>query len=376
MLNKKLSARDYELFARQFNPNRFDAEQWVSLAADAGQKYVVVTCRHHDGFSMYDTALSEYKVTRTPFGRDPLYELAHACARRGDVKLGCYVSLLDWHHPAYRFGNESGLAWSDYIAFLHGQVRELCTGFGELAGIWFDGNWPQDLGAGEKAQLAPGGSFEYESLYETIHSLQPNAVVHNKCHAVPLPGEDIQGFTEDLTGHRAAGFNEINAHGLSLEVHMTINDNWGFHASDHNDKSAQWLVHSLVGIASVGGNYLLNVGPTGEGEILPVQASRLREVGTWLAENGESVYGTRAGSIPPTLDGACVSTRRGDVHYVHTLHYVSDCLKVHWVSENVPRARLLRDGSCVPVKRQGNTLVINLGSVARDPFDTVVRLEP
>ncbi len=141
----------------------------MSIAADAGQKYMVITSRHHDGFSMYNTQLSEYKVTNSPFHRDPIQELADACARRNDVKLGFYSSLLDWHHPAYRFRKESGLAWSDYIEFLHGQVRELCSNFGEIACMWFDGDWPHHAFDENNAYFKSGGSFEYDKLYEMIH---------------------------------------------------------------------------------------------------------------------------------------------------------------------------------------------------------------
>ncbi len=141
MHTDSIPVAEYEKLVPQFNPTKFDAEQWVRVAADAGQKYIVITSRHHDGFSMYDTALSDYKITKTPFERDPLAELAEACQRH-NVKLGFYVSLLDWHHPAFRFRQESGLAWDDYLGFLHGQVRELCTNYGEVACIWFDGDWP------------------------------------------------------------------------------------------------------------------------------------------------------------------------------------------------------------------------------------------
>jgi len=191
MFFDKIPVPEYEKLVPQFNPLKFDARAWVQLAADAGLKYMVITSSHHDGFSMYDTALSDYKVTNTPFKRDPLHELADACARRGDVKLGFYSSLLDWHHPAYRFRQESGLAWSDYLEFLHGQVRELCTQFGELACIWFDGDWPRDSCTGDRAHFAPGGPFEYEKLYGMIHTLQPDAVVLNNRHDRPLPGEDV-----------------------------------------------------------------------------------------------------------------------------------------------------------------------------------------
>ncbi|MBZ0297321.1 MAG: alpha-L-fucosidase, partial [Anaerolineae bacterium] len=191
MHTDRIPVSEYEKLVPQFNPTKFNADEWVSIAADAGQKYIVHTSRHHDGFSMYDTALSDYKITNTPFKRDPLRELADACARRGDVKLGFYSSLLDWHHPAYRFREESGLAWSDYIEFLHGQVRELCTNYGEIMSIWFDGDWPHHKLDESNAHFASGGSFEYEKLYDMIHTLQPDAVVLNNHHDTPRPGEDI-----------------------------------------------------------------------------------------------------------------------------------------------------------------------------------------
>src|SRR5690349_3554537 len=169
MHTERISVADYEKLSAQLNPTRFNAEEWVSIAADAGQKYMVFTSRHHDGFSMYDTALSDYKITTfTPFKRDPVRELADAIARRSDMKLGFYNSLLDWHHPAYRFRQESGLAWSDYLDFLHGQVRELCTNYGEIACMWFDGHWPRYKIDEQNAYFAAGGSFEYDKLYNMI----------------------------------------------------------------------------------------------------------------------------------------------------------------------------------------------------------------
>ena len=296
MFTEKIPVREYEKLVSQFNPVRYNADEWARIAADAGQKYMVITSRHHDGFSMYNTSFSDYKVTNTPFKRDPLNELANACARRGDVKLGFYSSLLDWHHPAYRFRKESGLAWSDYIEFLHGQVRELCTNFGEIACLWFDGDWPREGLDGEKAHFSPAGSFEYEKLYDMIHSLQPDAVIHNNRHSKPLPGEDIQGFEQDLPGNNSVGFNTTEIYDLPKEVCMTINDSWGINILDENHKSTRQLIHNLVRCASEGANYLLNVGPTPLGEILPVHVSRLHEIGAWLSRNGDSIYGTRAGA--------------------------------------------------------------------------------
>ena len=370
---ESIPVAEYEKLASQFNPTKFNADEWVSIAADAGQKYMVITSRHHDGFSMYDTQLSDYKVTNTPFGRDPIAELAAACARRRDIKLGFYSSLLDWHYPAYRFRQESGLAWSDYLDFLHGQVRELCTNFGELACLWFDGDWPHHPFDATNEYFRPGGSFEYEKLYDMIHTLQPDTVIQNNRHAEPLPGEDIQGFEQDLPGANSAGFNETRVFDVPLEVCMTINDHWGVHTGDENHKSTRQLIHYLVRSASGGANYLLNVGPTAGGEILPAHAQRLREVGQWLATNGAAVYGTRAGKLAPSAD--VVSTSKGDIHYVHALNYVSDCVKLKGLSGNY-QSTLLRDGSPVKSAVKDDALVLTIPPEQRDPINTVVVLTP
>jgi alpha-L-fucosidase len=368
---ESIPVAEYEKLVPQFNPVRFNADEWVSIAADAGQKYMVITSRHHDGFSMYNTALSEYKVTNTPFQRDPLEELANAVARRSDIKLGLYSSLLDWHHPAYRFRKESGQAWSDYIGFLHGQVRELCTNFGEIECIWFDGDWPATALDEKNAYFAAGGSFEYDRLYDMIHTLQPDAYIHNNRHAEPLPGEDIQGFEQDLPGENSTGFNETRTFGLPMEVCMTINDNWGVHNADDNNKSTRKLIQNLVISANVNANYLLNVGPTALGEILPVHVQRLKEMGSWLAVNGESVYTTRQGVIS-TPGG--VSTSNGDVHYVHALTYDSDRIYLMGVPETVTQAVLLRDGSPLALGTWNGKAYVTVPAEKRDPIDTVIKL--
>jgi alpha-L-fucosidase len=372
MHHENIPVQTYEQLVPQFNPVRFNAEEWVRIAADAGQKYMVITSRHHDGFSMYNTALSDYKVTNTPFKRDPIDELANACARRSDVKLGFYSSLLDWHHPAFRFREESGLAWSDYLAFLHGQVRELCTNFGEVACIWFDGDWPRHKLDESNAHFAPGGSFEYDGLYDMIHTLQPDAYVLNNRHDQPLPGEDIQGFEQDLPGENTAGFNTTEVYELPMEVCMTINDSWGVNDQDDNHKSVQRLVHNLVKSASINGNYLLNVGPTALGEILPVHVQRLREMGAWLKVNGEAVYGTRASQIT-SPDG--VSTSKGSAHYVHGLSYRSDRIYLDAVPETVTRATLLKDGSTLKFDHLNGRCYVTVPAEQRDPIATVIKLE-
>ena len=332
MFHENIPVPEYELLVQQFNPARFNADEWVSLAADA-------------------------------------------CARRSDVKLGFYVSLLDWHHPAYRFRKETGKSWSEYVDFMHGQVRELCTHFGELACVWFDGDWPRGPLGGDREHFRPGGSFEYDRLYDMIHTLQPHAVVLNSRHDEPLPGEDIQGFEQDLPGQNTAGFNATTVFGLPLEVCMTINNSWGINANDHNHKSSRRLVHLLARSASVGANLLLNVGPTAEGEILPIQAERLRGVGAWLKVNGESIFGTHGGVIPPVADGPVVSTRRGPTHYLHSLDDVSDCIRLHEAPNYVTRATLLKDGSPVKLEQSQRETTLTLLSWQHDAFDTVIKLE-
>ncbi len=379
---ERIAPADYEKIAAQLNPVKFNAEEWVSIAADAGQKYLVFTSKHHDGFSMYETALSDYKITTfTPFKRDPVGELANAVARRSDMKLGFYHSLLDWHHPAYCFREQSGLAWSDYLDFMHGQVRELCMNYGEIACMWFDGNWPRHAFNESDSYFLPGGSWEYEKLYDMIHMLQPDAVIVNNRHDVPLPGEDVQGFEQDLPGMNTTGFNALAVSDYPLEVCMTINDHWFHIAGSTNYKSVKALVGYLARSASAGANYLLNVGPNELGEIMPLHASRLRGMGRWLKENGESIYGTRAGVIAPTA--TAVSTRKGDTHYVHILENISDWVPLASLPDGVTRAHLLRDGSPVELRvkeknhfigQREDEIALVVPEAARDPLDTVVVL--
>lgn len=377
---EKIPVPEYEKLVPQFNPVDFNARAWVQLAADAGQKYMVITSRHHDGFSMFDTALSQYKITNTPFKRDPIAELAEACSANPRVKLGFYVSLLDWHHPAYRFREQSNLAWDDYLAFLHGQVEELCTNYGDLACFWFDGDWPRQALTAENAYFAAGGSFEYDKLYGIIRELQPDAVIQNNRHEKPLPGEDIQGFEQDLPGVNSAGFNTTEIYDLPLEVCMTINDNWGIHFQDGNHKSTRQLIHNLVKSASLGANYLLNVGPSANGTILPEHARRLRQMGMWLKLNGSSLYGTRAGVIPATRETVSTFKKlanhtQGEVtHFVHVLAYLSDWVALQGVPPGVGAAYLLRDGTPIHTARRGEDFILTIPPDMRDPIDTVVVL--
>jgi alpha-L-fucosidase len=214
-----------------------------------------------------------------------------------------------------------------------------------------------------------------------IHTLQPNAVIENNRHTKPLPGEDLQGFEQDLPGENSTGFNETTIYGLPIQVCMTINDHWGWSRDDNNTKSVRRLVHVLSRSASVGGNLLLNVGPTPEGEIMPLHAERLRGVGRWLAQNGSSIYHTRAGAIPSVRN--IVSTRNGETHYVHVLDDESDSVILSGVPAHVRHARLLRTGQELAIQREGGNFFVSSESDRttiyippdlRDECNTVIEL--
>jgi len=280
MLRARIPVREYEQLPKRFNPTKFNAQDWVSLAKRAGQKYLVITAKHHDGFCMYDSKVTDYDIVdATPFGRDPIRELSAACQREG-IKLCFYYSQTqDWHHPDGD-GNdwdfdESKKDFRGYVdRYVKPQVRELLTNYGPIGLIWFD---------------TPKGISEQQSLQlvELVHELQPECLV--------------SGRVGNHVGDYASTKDNVIPPGLMAEMDWetpaTINDTWGYKRDDHNWKSDEDLIHKLVDIVSKGGNYLLNVGPTAEGEIPRPSVERLESMGRWLGRNSEAVYGTRAGPL-------------------------------------------------------------------------------
>jgi alpha-L-fucosidase len=355
MERRGIPATTYEWLASTFNPIKFDAREWVALAKTAGVKYITITSRHHDGFSMFASRATRYNIVDwTPFRRDPLKELADECARQG-VRLFFYYSQLDWHRPDYwprggtgaKSGRPDSGEWGRYLEFMNSQLTELLTGYGPIGGIWFDGMWDK-----------PAADWQLARTYELIHRLQPAALIIPNHHKAPLPGEDVQTFEQDLPGGNTAGFNTREIGALPLETSLTMNDSWGFNITDGNFKSTRDLIGYLVRAAGHDANLLLNIGPRPDGTIQPEAADRLREIGRWLGTFGPSVYGTRAGPVPPRDWG--VTTRRGDTVFVHVLKWNDRALSLPDVGGRVIRARMFASGESVDVLQTGDALTLTL----------------
>jgi alpha-L-fucosidase len=371
MNNRRIPARDYEKLPALFNPTEFDAAQWVSLVKSAGMKYITITSKHHDGFAMFDSKVSDWDIVdRTPYKKDVLKMLADECRRQG-IKLFFYHSHLDWHHPDYyprgRTGRDAGRPdkgeWYRYLDYMDAQLTELLTNYGPIGGIWFDGWWDR-----------PDADWRLQKTYDLIHRLQPAALVGNNHHKKPFPGEDFQMFEKDLPGKNTAGFNEDSVIGdLPLETCETINNSWGFNLNDPRYKSTRDLVHYLVRAAGYGANFLLNVGPMPNGKIQPEFATRLQEIGAWLAKNGESVYGTRGGPVSPRPWG--VTTQKGNTVYVHLLDWEDEALALPALPGKVAAARMLAGGAPVAFREDAGGVVLRVPTGGRDPLDTVVAVD-
>lgn len=369
MHNRQITVPAYEALAASFDPTKFDAKAWVALARRAGVRYITITSRHHDGFSMFKTAATPYNIVDwTPFKRDPMAELALACHAAG-IKLFFYYSQLDWHHPdywprgatAWDNGRPASGDWSRYRAFMNAQLTELLTHYGPVGGIWFDGMWDK-----------PDADWQLDSTYALIHRLQPAALIVPNHHQRPRAGEDVQTFEQDLPGANTAGFNTSYVSGnLPLETSLTMNDSWGFNITDTSYKSVREIIGYLVRAAGNGGNLLLNVGPRPDGTISPEFVARLDSIGTWLGTYGTAIYGTRSGPVPPRSWGA--TTRRGDTVFVHVLDWPDPLLALPPLGTRVKSARMLRGGAALPFQESSVGLTLQLPPAGSE-IDRVVVL--
>jgi alpha-L-fucosidase len=367
MQNREIPVPDYEWLASTFHPAKYDVREWVALAKAAGMRYITITSRHHDGFSMFGTTATPYNIVDwTPFHRDPLKELADECRRQG-LKLFFYYSQLDWHHPDYwprgrtgrATGRPEGGEWNRYLDFMDAQLEELLTRYGPLGGIWFDGMWDK-----------PDADWRLARTYALIHRLQPAALIVPNHHQAPLPGEDVQTFEQDLPGANTAGFNTTEIGALPLETSLTMNHSWGFNLTDHRYKTTRELIGYLVRAAGSGANLLLNIGPRPDGTIPPEATGRLREVGAWLETYGRSIYGTRRGPVAPHDWG--VTTQHGDTVFVHLLHWPDRTLALPPLGANVTQARMLATGQPVAVVQSETGVILTMPAATGDEPDRVV----
>jgi alpha-L-fucosidase len=369
MQNRGITVGSYEWLASNFNPTKFDAREWVSAATRAGVRYITITSRHHDGFSMFATRATRYNIVDwTPFHRDPLKELADECRRQG-ITLFFYYSQLDWHHADYWPRGGTGLAtgrpesgqWTRYLDFMDQQLTELLTNYGPIGGIWFDGMWDK-----------PNADWRLEHTYALIHRLQPAALIVPNHHKSPLPGEDVQTFEQDLPGANTAGFNTTEIGALPLETSLTMNESWGFNITDRKFKSTRELIGYLARAAGRDANLLLNIGPRPDGTIQPEALARLDSLGAWLRRYGASIYATRAGPISPRPWG--VTTQRGDSVFVHVIDWPDRVLALPAVGARVLEASILPTGARTPFTQTDSGITVTLPAPAVDEADRVIVL--
>ena len=323
--NAKIDRLEYAKAADAFYPHRFNAREWVDAIKGSGAQYVCLTSRHHDGFSMWHTAQSDYNIVdATPFKRDVIKELAEACESSG-LRLHLYYSHLDWTREDYPWGrtgrftgkDPSKQNWASYKQFMNNQLTELLTRYGKIGAIWFDGYWDHD-------QDSVPFNWELRQQYDLIHRLQPSCLVGNNHHEAIKPGEDIQIFERDLPGQNTAGFVDKAAEvsRLPLETCETMNGMWGYKVTDQNYKTTSDLIRLLVRTSGLGANLLLNIGPQPNGELPATALQRLSEMGQWLSHYGETIYGTTAGEVSPQDWGAM--TRKPQKRYLHITKMPAD----------------------------------------------------
>ncbi len=371
-----MTIEEYEKFPQTFNPVKFDAKAWVSLAKNAGMNYIVLTSKHHDGFCLWDSKVTTYDIMDTsPFKRDIVKELAEECKKEG-IKFCLYHSITDWHHPQaqsifyphYNVGQKdqtkSNPEFPEYFKnYLKPQVEELLTNYGDIGVVWFDGEWISDY----TTEMG-------KEMYDFIRSIQPNTIVNNR---VDKGRNGMAGMNKE--GNFAGDFGtpekEVPATGIAedWEACFTMNGSWGYKPSDTNWKSTEYLIHSLVDIVSKGGNFLLNVGPDGLGVIPEESVVRLNEIGDWIGQNAESIYGAKASPFERPEWGRYTS--KAGVVYAHVFDWPKDGNLVLDANVKVKSATLLAGASQeLVVNSDANGVTVQIPGEAPNKFASVIKL--
>jgi alpha-L-fucosidase len=387
MNRHKIPVLEYHKFAAGFNPVKYNAEAWVKMAKDAGMKYIVITAKHHDGFAMFKSAASPWNIVdATPYGKDVLKQLADACKKEG-IKLGFYYSQAqDWNNPggsAARkltvegwndpdsalidaYTKEHSGHWdpaqttatmSDYIDRVSvPQVKELLTNYGDVAVLWWD--------------TPTGMNASYAGKLQEELKLQPDIITNDRLKRPDFAG-DYKTPEQKIP-------NPEELDGKDWETCMTMNGSWGYKSYDHNWKSTGALIHNLVDIASKGGNFLLNVGPTAEGEFPQESIQRLQEMGAWMKTNGEAIYGTKASPWGLFDWGRCTrkEVKNNTILYFTVFNWPANGkLVVPGANVKVKSAFLLTNGKQVKAVVQNGDLMIDLPVKAPDDIASVIRVE-
>ncbi len=386
MNRSKIPVAEYQQYAKQFNPVKYNAEDWVKMAKDAGMKYIVITAKHHDGFAMFESKASKWNIVdATPYGKDVLKDLAAACKKYG-IKLGFYYSQAqDWNNPggaasrkvategwlnpdstkidAYTQANnghwdpaQTTATMGEYIDKVAvPQVKELLTNYGEVSVLWWD--TPTNM------------TDEYATKLQAQLKLQPNIITNDRLKRPNFPGDT------KTPEQKIPSQSELD--GNNWETCMTMNGSWGFKSYDHKWKSTETLIRNLVDIASKGGNYLLNIGPKADGEFPQESIDRLKEIGTWMKMNGEAVYATKGSPLQPLSWGRCTSkeTKEGTILYVSIFDWPTDGkVTIPDLKNKVIAATLLANKAKLKTISSADGLTISLPATAPDAIATVVKL--
>ena len=374
-----IPVEDYEKLAGKFNPVKFDAAEWVRIAKDAGMKYMVITSKHHDGFCLFDSDATDYNVVdASPYGKDLLQSLAAECRKQG-LKFCTYYSIMDWHHPAQYRGSDKRYnptkvhpeRKAEYLDFMKKQLKELLDTC-DTEVLWFDGEWPAWW-------LEEDG----REIYAYLRELKPALIVNNRIGKGRKGMEGLNKGDQDYVGDFGTPEQQIPATGLpgvDWESCMTMNRTWGYKSYDDDWKSSETLIRNIIDIASKGGNYLLNVGPTAEGLIPGPSVERLGEIGRWMKANGESVYATEASPFKRLVWGRCTTKacEDGATLYLHVFDWPADGqLLVPGLRNKPEQAYLLADDAkkALAVQASDQGVVVAVPAEAPDPICTVVVLK-
>lgn len=377
MSSAQIPVAEYEQLVHQFNPSRFDADAWACAAKQAGMRYIVITAKHHDGFALFDSTVSDYDIVdATPYHRDAIGALAAAAHRHG-LRFGAYYSIMDWHHPyaqapsfpEYNSKTFRNPHFDRYVEnYLKPQLRELITQYPEIDILWFDGE-----------KIADWSDARGKEIYDFVRTLKPSLIINNR---VGHTSQKKSGLTPEGrigVGDFGTPEQEVPPEGLpgvDWETCMTMNGTWGFKSYDDDWKDTRTLVRTLIDAASKGGNFLLNVGPTGEGMLPEAIRSRLAELGAWMHENGEGepIYGTTVSPYGQPVWGRY--TAKGSTVYAHVFDWPQDgCLELTGATLTPTRASLFVDKQPLNMERAGVTTTVHLPAVPPSTIASVVVLE-